>query len=153
MSSFASTLQCLKRCSKHHANALFPKAQSIIHTPATPLTRLPNPLPKDIKHKRHRNQQRREAARDTRSRPNANVVIHGTHDERERARQTGAQKGIGGDSGGGVLGEGIDEIVERSLEDGEETRAHHRDADAEHDPMNGGIGRPAHEELTAGEEQ
>lgn len=44
-------------------------------------------------------------------------------EQRERACKAGPEERVCGDGGSAVFGEGVDEVVERGLEDGEEADA------------------------------
>lgn len=59
---------------------------------------------------------------------------HGTHKQRKDAREQRTQERVCGDGAGGVPLEGVDEVVERGLEDGEEAEAHAGEADAGRKP-------------------
>jgi len=129
-----------------------PQPNLIPHTPPTPLPPPPNPLTIHIKHIRHRNHQRRKTPRDTAPIIDANTLIQGSHDERQRGGEYAAHKGVCADGGGGVLRKGVDEVVQRGLEDHEEAGAHHEDAEAGEDPVVVWGGGEACEKLAGGEE-
>lgn len=128
-----------------------PTNQSIKHTPPTPLTRPPHPLPKNIKHKRHRNQQRRKPPRNTTRRPHPQIPIQRRHHERKRARKATPQESIRRHRRRGIQRKRIDEVIQRGLENGEKPRAHHHKSDDGRDPGERRVGGPAHYELPRAE--
>jgi len=79
-------------------------------------------------------------------------VEHGVHEQREAPREDAPQEGVRRDRAGRHLLEGIDEVVERGLEDGEEAEAHAGRADLGADPVHVPRRRPAEDEHTRGED-
>ena len=80
--------------------------------------------PVNIKQIRNRYQQRSNKAKNTTRPRNSQIMEHRVHEQRERRREDASQKGVCGDSGGGEFLERVDEIVQRCLKDGEESKAH-----------------------------
>ena len=102
----------------------------IKHTPPTPLTRPPHPLPKNIKHKRHRNQQRRKPPRNTTRGPDPNIMIQRANNQRKRAGETTPQERVSRNSRRRVLRKRINEVIQRGLENREKASPHHNEPDA-----------------------
>ena len=82
------------------------------NTRPTPLPIRPNTPAPPRKQKRHRHQNDGHAAENRVAPADADVVIHGPHEEGEGAREHGAQEHVGRDGAGAVAGEGVDEVVE-----------------------------------------
>lgn len=79
-------------------------------------------------------------------------MIHRSHDQRKRSRETRSQKRIRRNRRGGIQLKRVDQVIQRRLEDGEEARSEHHQPDARDDPVHARVRRPACEELTAAEE-
>ena len=120
---------------------------SIKNTLPRPLTPPPYPLPIHIENIRHGYQQRRKTPSDTARRPNPNIMIHRRHNQRKRPRKTTPQKRIRRHSRRSVLGESINKIVQRCLEDCEKACAQHDKPDDGCNPVELWVCRPAHHEL------
>ena len=72
--------------------------------------------------------------------------------QRKDAGEEAAQKGVDCDRTGRVLLKGVDEIVQRGLEDGEEAKANKDGSDDGCDPVNALVRGPAKEEETSRQE-
>ena len=83
-----------------------------------------------------------EAAEDGVAPVDADVVVHGADEEGEGAGEEGAEEHVGGDGAGAVAREGVDEVVERGLEDGGEADAREEDADDGGPVVHFGVGGP-----------
>ena len=112
------------------------------NTRPTPLPIRPNTPPPPRKQKRHRHQNDGHAPENRIAPADADVVVHGPHEEREGAREHGAQEHVCGDGAGAVAGEGVNEIVEGGLEDGGEADASEEDADYGGPVVYFGVGGP-----------
>lgn len=123
-----------------------------MHACFTPLISSPDPSPVDVKYEGHGNQQAREACEDARTRPYSDVVVHGRHDQRERGSEAAPQEGVRRHGARGVYLEGVDEVVQRGLEDGIEAAPGEVEADDGHDPGDARVRGPARDELAAGEQ-
>lgn len=118
-----------------------------------PLPTSPNALSKDIKQERDRNQRDSHETQNATGPPDANTMEHDMGEHRERAGEHTAHEGIRRDGARGDLLEGIDEVVQGSLEDGEEAEAHKDGAEDGADPVDAGvIARPSEEEEATGED-
>ncbi|KAG8413361.1 hypothetical protein J3458_012930 [Metarhizium acridum] len=105
-----------------------------------------------VKDKGHGDQQRGKPAGDAGPRPYAEIVVQRPYDQRKGAGKARAQKGIRRNGRGGVRLEGVDEVVEGGLEDGEEAGPEHDEAEARDDPVDGRAGGPSEQELAGAEE-
>ncbi len=74
---------------------------------------------------------------------------HRVYEERERRGEHTSQKGICSNSGGGEFLECVNEVVQRCLEDGEESKAHADQANHGRDPREAFVGGPAKDEKAA----
>lgn len=83
------------------------------HTRPTPLAIRPDAPPPPVEQKRHRHKKHREAPEDRVAPIHADVMIHGPHEQGERAREHGPQEHVGRNGAGAVAREGVDEVVER----------------------------------------
>nr|POE94622.1 hypothetical protein CFP56_16859 [Quercus suber] len=127
---------------------LAPKPKcSICHAFPRPDASCPQPLPVDPEQIWNRDQHDRTEREDAQPPADAEVAQHGRDKERKGAGEGAAQEGVGGNGAGGVALKGVDEVVERGLEDGEEAEAHEGDGDAGHEPEDRRRARPReHEE-------
>lgn len=118
-----------------------------------PLPTSPNALSKDVKQERDRNQRDSHETQNAAGPPDANTMEHDLGEQRERAGEHTAHERIRRDGAGGDLLEGIDEVVQGSLEDGKEAEAHEDGAEDRADPVDARvIARPSEEEETTGED-
>ena len=76
---------------------------------------------------------------------------HRSDEKRKGARKRRSQESVGGHGAGRVALEGVDQVVESGLEDGEEAEADEDGADARGDPVDGGAGGPGEDEETGAE--
>ena len=74
---------------------------------------------------------------------------HRVHEQWERRREDTSQKGISSDCWGGEFLERVDEVVQRCLEDGEESKAHADQAYHGCYPWDTFVGGPAEDEKAA----
>lgn len=119
-------------CGEAHSRSINPliiKSTTESHTRPTPLATGPNAPSPFSKEKRHGHEEDGDDAEDGVAPVDADVVVHGPDEEGEGAGEHGAQEHVGGDGAGAVAREGVDEVVERRLEDGREADAREEDAD------------------------
>lgn len=128
-------------------------ATYLVNTALTPPAHPPKSLPVNVKQKGHRNQQRRKATSNTRTWTRANIVVQRAYGQREPTRKTRTQECIRRDSRRSILRERVHEVIQRTLEDGEESGREQHKADTRHDPVDGRIRGPADHELSAGEQE
>ena len=105
--------------------------------------------PVDVKQIRNRYQQRSNKAKNTARPWNSQIMEHRIHEQRERRRENASQKGISSDCWGGKFLERVYKVVQRCLEDGEESEAHADQAYHGSDPWDIFVGGPAKDEKAA----
>lgn len=89
-----------------------------------PLSPRPNPLPKNIKQKRNRNQRHGNKPQHRTSPPNAHIMEHNLREQRERSGEHTSEKRIRCNSRRSKFLKRIDEVVQRGLKDSEKSEAH-----------------------------
>lgn len=133
-----------------------------------PLASPSNLLAIDIEYKRHWYQQRSKPTSDAARRPNSDIMIpvsrqqkstkqtdrhlHWCHHQGKGTGKATPQERVRCNSRRSVFGKCINEIVQRRLEDGEETCTQHDQTDDRGNPMKLRVRRPAHDELSRSEE-
>ena len=76
---------------------------------------------------------------------------HGRYKQRKRSRKRRSQERVRGHGARAVAWESVDEVVERGLEDCEESESGQGTSDNGRDPVDGGRGSPGENEEAAGE--
>ena len=80
-------------------------------------------------------------------------MIHRPDDQRKRRGKAAPEERIGRHRRRGIQLEGVDNVVETSLEDGKVSYAEHDEADAGNHPVYVGARRPANDKVGSGEEE
>lgn len=78
---------------------------------------------------------------------------HGVREQRERRREDGSQERVRRHRARRVPLEGVDEVVQGRLKDGEEAEAHEHEPDAGREPEYLRVGRPSEDEQASCEEE
>lgn len=100
-----------------------------------PLPPCPNPLPKNIKQKRNRNQRHGNKPQHRTSPSNPHIMKHNLREQRERAGEHTPHECIRCNRTRSELLKRIDEVVQRGLEDSEESETHEDGPDDRRDPV------------------
>lgn len=139
-----------KKCKD--GNAELPATDRTVNRSLRPLPAGPDPSSVDVEQIRDGNQRDSYEPQGAGCPVNAHLAEHDAREEREAAGEQAAEESICRDGAGSVLLEGIDEVVQGGLEDGEEAEAHGDGAGVGADPVDVLCAGPAEDEQAGGEE-
>lgn len=105
-------------------NADLPAMNMTVNRSLRPLPARPDPRSIDVEQVRDGDERDSHESQRAGRPIDAHLAEHDAREEREAAGEQAAEESICGDGAGGVLLEGIDEVVQGGLEDGEEAEAH-----------------------------
>lgn len=124
-----------------------------MHTLPTPGTPRPQVFAAHVEQKRNHDHPSADETDQARRPADAQVVIHGRNHDGQDAGHDATEQGVGRHRARGVPLEGVDDVVQRRLEDGDDAGPGHDQPDHGRDPVEMGGRRPAREEDAAGEEE